>query len=93
MPGLPGVAAMLGEHRGHALAGIQAEARYRYQKLHRQVRTDLAFAHLLLDVLRQQLHQRQPSRYPLHAAVEAACQLIESVAKVALHLGQQPALF
>ena len=53
----------------------------------------LAFAHLLLDRFRQQLHQRQPPRYPTRAAVEAARQFIQSIAEALLHLRQQPALF
>jgi hypothetical protein len=84
---------LLGEHRGHALAGIQAVARHRHQNLHRQVRADLAFAHLLLDGLRQQFHQRQTPRHPTHAAIEAARQLVQPVVKAPLHLRQQPTLF
>jgi hypothetical protein len=58
LPGLPGVAVMLDEHRSHALAIVQTDARHRHQKLHRQMGGDLALTHLLLDGLRQQFHQR-----------------------------------
>ena len=68
-------------------------ARHRHQKLHGHLRRDLALAHLLLDGFRQSLHQRQPPRYPAHAAVEAARQLIQAVAETLLQLGQQPAHF
>jgi hypothetical protein len=66
-------------------------ARHRHQKLQRHLRQDLALAYLLLDRFRQNLHQRQPPRYPAHAAIEPARQLIEPVAEALLQLGQQPA--
>jgi len=56
LPGLPRVAMMLDEDGGHPLAVLHADARHRYQILHRQLRRQLAFAHLLLDRFRQQLH-------------------------------------
>ena len=92
-PGLPRVAAMLSEYRGHPLAILQAEARHRNQKLHRHMRRDLALAHLRLDGFGQKFDQRQPPRHPTHAAVEPARQLVEAVAKALLHLLEQPALF
>ena len=82
---------MLGEDRGHPLAILQALADHRHQKLQRHLRRDLALAHLLLDRFRQNLHQRQPPRYPAHATIEPARQLIESVAEALLQLRQQPA--
>ena len=87
------IAVVLGEDRGHALAVLQALARHRHQKLHRHLRQDLALAHLLLDGFRQKLRQRQPPRYPTHAAIKPARQLIQSVAEALLQLGQQPAHF
>jgi len=86
LTGLPRVASMLGEHRGHPLAGVQADTRHRRQKLHRQMRGDPALAHLLLDGLRQKFDQRQPSRHPTHAAIKPARQLVQSIAKALLHL-------
>ena len=80
LAGFARITVMLGEDRGHPLAILQVLARYRHQKLHGHLRQDLALAHLLLDSLRQKLHQRQPPRYPAHAAVETARQLIHSVA-------------
>jgi hypothetical protein len=53
LPGLPRVATMLDEGGGHPLAVLHADARHRRQILHRQLRRQLAFAHLLLDRFRQ----------------------------------------
>ena len=92
LPGLPGVAVMLGERRGHPFAVLQIDAGHRNQVLHCHVRRDLARAHLLLDCLRQKFDQRQPPRYPAHAAIKPARQLIEAVAEALFHLRQQPAL-
>ena len=52
------IAVMLDKDRGHPLAIVQALACRRHQKLQRHLRQDLALAHLLLDRLRQNLHQR-----------------------------------
>ncbi len=84
------IAVMLDKDRGHPLAIVQALTCDRHQKLQRHLRRDLALAYLLLDRLRQNLHQRQPPRHPTHAAVEPARQLIEPVAEALLQLGQQP---
>ena len=81
---------MLGEDRRHPLAILQALARHRHQKLQRHLRRDPALAHLLLNGFRQNLHQRQPARYPAHATIEPARQLLEPIAKALLQLGQQP---
>jgi hypothetical protein len=70
LAGLVGIAVMLGEDGGHALAVLQALAGYRHQKLHRHLCRDLALPHLLLDGFRQQFHQPQPPRYPPHATIE-----------------------
>ena len=91
LPGFACIAVMLSKDRGHALAGLQALARHRHQKLHRHLRRDLSFPHLLLDRLRQQFRQRQPPRHPTHTAIELARQFIQSVAEALLHLRQQPA--
>ena len=84
LPGLPRVAVMLGEYRGHPLAVLQTHACHRHQKLHGHLRGDLAFAHLLLNAFRQEFHQCQPPRYPTHAAVEPPCQLIQAIAETLL---------
>jgi hypothetical protein len=93
LPGLPRVTTVLDQGGGHLRALLQADARHRDEILHGQLRGDLAFAHLLLDGFRQQLHQRQAPRYPTHAAIEAARQLLQRVAQALFHLRQQPALF
>jgi hypothetical protein len=90
LAGFPRIAVMLGEDRRHPLAILQALARHRNQKLQRHLRRDFALAHLLLNVVRQNLHQRQPPRYPAHAAVEPARQLVEPVGEALLQFGQQP---
>ena len=90
LAGFTRIAVMLGEDRRHPLAILQALACHRHQKLQRHLRQNLALAHLLLDRFRQNLHQRQPPRYPAHAAIEPARQLIEPVAEALLQLGQQP---
>ena len=46
-------AVMLHENGRHALAVFQALTGHRHQKLHRCLRRDLAFPHLLLDCFRQ----------------------------------------
>ncbi len=90
LAGLARIAMMFGKHRRHPLAILQALARHRHQKLQGQLRRDFALPHLLLDRFRQNLHQREPPRYPAHAAIEAARQLIQPVAEALLQLGQQP---
>ena len=87
------LAVVLRERRGHLLAVFQTHARHWHQKLHRHMCGDLAVAHLLLDGFRKQLDQRQPARHPTHAAIEAARQLIKTVAEALLQFRQQPALF
>jgi hypothetical protein len=79
---------VLGKNRGHALAVLQALPRYRYQKLQRHLRWHFALAHLLLNRFRQHLHQRQTTRYPTHAAIEPARQLLQPVAEALLQLRQ-----
>jgi len=49
-------AAMLSEDCRHALAVLQTRSRHRHQKLHRRLRRDFAFPHLLLNRLRQKFH-------------------------------------
>jgi hypothetical protein len=91
LAGFPRVAVILGEYRCHPLAVLQALARYRHQKLQRRLRQDLALAHLLLDRFRQNLHQRQPPRYPTHTAIKPARQFVQSIVEAPLQLRQQPA--
>ncbi len=81
------------QHRRHPLAVLRVGARHRRQILHRHVRRDSARPHLLLHRLRQQFHQRQPPRYPAHAAIEPPRQLFQSVAEAPLQLRQQPPFF
>jgi len=48
---------------------------------------------LLLDAFGKQLDQRQPARYPTHAAIKAARQLLKTIPEALLQFRQQPALF
>jgi hypothetical protein len=90
LAGFTRIAVMLGEDCCHPLAILQALACHRDQKFQGHLRQDLALAHLLLDHLRQNLHQRQPPRYPAHTAIEPARQPIQVVAEALLQLCQQP---
>ena len=87
------VAMMRHQGGGHLPALLRIHASHRNQILHRHLRRDLAFPHLLLDRFRQQLYQGQAPRYPTEAAVEAARQLIQRIIEALFHLRQQPALF
>lgn len=80
------------ECRGHVLTVVEVGARHGHQVLHGQVRGDLSLAHLLLNRLREDLHQRQPARDPAHIPIEAPRQIVEAVAEMLFQLGQQPAL-
>jgi hypothetical protein len=91
--GLPCVAMVLDESGGHACAVVHVDSRHRHQILHRQLRAESAFAHVLLDGFRQQFDQRQAPRHPTHAAVETACQFVERACETSLHFHQQPTLF
>jgi hypothetical protein len=82
---------MLCKDGGHPLAVLQALPGHRNQELHCRLRRDLPFAHLVLNSLRQKLHQCQPPRDPRHAAIEPSCELIQAVAETLLQLLQQPA--
>jgi hypothetical protein len=90
LAGFTRIAVVLGEDRCHPLAIVQALACHRHQKLQGHLRQNLALPHLLLNGFRQNLDQRQPPRYPAHAAVEPARQLIQAVAEALLQLRQQP---
>lgn len=72
LAGFTRIAVVLGEDHRHPLAIFQALAGNWHQELQRHLRRDLALAHLPLDRFRQNLHQRQPPRYPTHTAVEPA---------------------
>jgi hypothetical protein len=78
---------------GHALTVFEAHTCHRYQKLHGHVGRDRTAADLSLHALGKLIDQRQTARYPTRAAIEAARQLVESIAKALLQFGQQPAFF
>jgi hypothetical protein len=93
LPGLPRIATVRDQSGRHARAIVRVDSRHRRQILHRHLRRELSFAHLLLDRFRQPLHQSQTPRHPARAAVEAARQFVHRVTEALLHLDQQPALF
>jgi len=78
---------------GHALTVFQARTCYRYQELHGHMGRDRTAADLSLHALGKLIDQRQPARYPTRAAIEAARQLFETIAKALFQFGQQPAFF
>jgi len=84
---------LLREDLRHALALLRIDARRRRQIAHRNLRGDVAVAHLLLDRFRKRFHQRQAARHPRRAAVETPRELVDGVAEFLFHLRQQPALF
>ena len=93
LPGFAGGEPMRGKSFGHALAVFGARACYRYQKLHGHMGRDRTAADLSLHALGKLIDQRQTARYPTRAAIEAARQLVETIAKALLQFGQQPAFF
>jgi hypothetical protein len=88
LPGLARMELVPGEGFRHALAIFQAHARRRHQELHGDMCRDRTVAYLLLDGFRKQFHQRQPARYPTHAAVKAPRQLRQVIAEALLQLCQ-----
>ena len=60
LPSFACIAVVLNENRRHPLAIFETLARHWHQELQGYLRRDLAFAHLLLDRVRQQFRQRQP---------------------------------
>jgi hypothetical protein len=54
---------------------------------------DRAAAYLLLHALRQQFDQGQSARHPTQAAIKAARQLLQAIAKTSFQFRQQPAFF
>jgi hypothetical protein len=55
LPGLPRVAAVLGESGRHPLTMLYVHSRHRHQILHGQLCAQRSFAHLLLDGFGEQL--------------------------------------
>jgi hypothetical protein len=84
---------MLRKRLGQALAVFGAGTRHGHQEFHGCMGRDRATADLLLHAFREQLGQRQAVRYPTHAAIKSACQLLHAVAETLLQFGQRPAFF
>ena len=93
LPGLPCVAVAVQESGGQFLAILLAHSRGGHQILQCHLRRDPPFTHLLLDGFGQDFSQRQASRHPARAAVEAVRQLLQRVAESPLQFRQQPTLF
>jgi hypothetical protein len=81
------------ERFGQALAVLGAGPRHGHQEFHGHMGGDGATADLLLHAFREQFHQRQPVRYPTHAAIKSARQLLHTVVEALLEFRQQPAFF
>jgi len=81
------------ERFGQALAVLGAGPRHGHQEFHGHMGRDGATADLLLHAFREQFHQRQPVRYPTHAAIKSARQLLHTVVEALLEFRQQPAFF
>ena len=93
---LSGFAAGEPMHRkrfGHVLTVFEVHTCYRYQELHRHMGRDRTAADLSLHALGKLIDQRQTARYPTRAAIEAARQLVETIAKALFQFNQQPAFF
>ena len=84
---------MGGQGLGHGLAVLRTGPRHRHQVLHGYLGREGAAAHLLLHTLRQQFDQGQAARYPAQAAIKAARQLLQPIAKTSFQFRQQPAFF
>jgi hypothetical protein len=82
-----------GKRFGQALAVRGAGTRHGHQEFHGHLGRDRTTADLLLHAVREQFHQRQPVRYPTHAAIKTARQLIQAVVEALLEFRQQPAFF
>jgi hypothetical protein len=78
---------------GHALAVGQIGARHRRQILHRDMRRDLTGADSLLHRFGKLFHQSQSTRHPAPAAIKAASQIIQTVAKTPFQFLKQPSFF
>ena len=55
------------------------------------MRRDGAVAHLLLHILRKQLHQPHPARHPTRAAIKTPRQFLQPVVEALLQFHQKPA--
>jgi hypothetical protein len=82
---------VLRKRLGHAGAVLGAGTRHGHQEFHGHMGRKCATADLLLHAFREQFHQGQPARHPIHAAIKTARQLLQAVAETVLEFGQQPA--
>jgi hypothetical protein len=93
LSGFPAGEVVLRKSLGHAWAVLGAGTRHGHQEFHGHMSREHTAADLLLHALREQFHQCQAVRYPTHAAIESAGQLLQAVAEALLEFGQQPAFF
>ncbi len=93
LPGFPAAEPMRRKRFGHALTVFATGTCDRHQKLHGHMGRNRTAADLSLHTLGKLIDQRQTARYPTRAAIEAARQLVETIAEALLQLRQQPALF
>jgi hypothetical protein len=76
LSGFPSAELVLRKGLGQALAVLGAGTRHGHQKFHGHMSRERTTPDLLLHVFREQLYQRQPVRYPTHAAIKSARQLL-----------------
>jgi hypothetical protein len=81
------------ERLRQALTVRGATTRHGHQEFHGHMSRDRTTADLLLHPFREQFNQRQPVRYPTHAAIKTPRQLIQAVVEALLQFRQQPAFF
>lgn len=91
-PSLAAAEAVLGKCFGHALTVVWIGARHRRQKLHRDMRRDLAGTDALLHRFGKLFHQSQSARHPTHAAIKAPREIFQAVTETLLQFLKQPAL-
>jgi hypothetical protein len=84
---------LLREDLRHALALFRIDSRRGRQVAHGNLRGDTALAYELLDGFGKRFHQRQAACHPRRAVVETPRQIVDRVAELLFHLGQQPTLF
>ena len=91
--GLTAAEVMPGKRIGHALAILEIGARHRRQILHGDMSRNLTGADSLLHGFGKLFHQSQPARHPAHATIEAARQIIQTVAETLFQFLKQPSFF
>jgi hypothetical protein len=72
---------------GHARAVFGAGTRHGHQEFHGHMSRERTAADLLLHAFWEQVHQCQAVRYPTHAVIKSARQLLHTVVEALLEFG------